>query len=475
MCTDTGSDWVCHYLVEVTNMGPGVFNGPIQITETLSSGTPITVSAPWSCVPSGPSYLCTHPGVVLNPTDPVFMEVTTSISKAVQERLGQCSIGNKAQIFSPVNNAQNTILGDDGAGAEDLTPGKNCEPIGKKSDLWIKKEAKGCIQYPFNDRKMLLCGFVITVGNDGPDGFFGPIQVQDTMTPAPLPPAPWFLPAICGPDGGGGYLCNTGGPVFIAPHTNLPPLGVLTLVPDDGQTCTITNKATIVSPVASSQNTLPGNDSDTAVLHVQSPRCEPVELLKKIEPACPLDLQMPNGKCCDVGKPWNGKSCGAAVTPPCPPNTTGKYPDCKPNTEKPKGKPKPKNCPDGYSGKYPDCKLITQQACPDGYSGRYPDCKLITQQSCPAGYAGTYPKCVPIACPEGYSGKYPNCVPPGRPCPKGYSGTVFPDCKLITGPTNNNGGGVTTVPGNANQPKACPPGTTGLFQPFCVPNQQQIK
>ena len=61
VCADSGTNWVCSYLVTVTNTGPGVYNGPITITDTLSSGTPLTASLPWACAPSGPDWTCTRP------------------------------------------------------------------------------------------------------------------------------------------------------------------------------------------------------------------------------------------------------------------------------------------------------------------------------------------------------------------------------------------------------------------------------
>lgn len=519
VCEDDGANWICSFLVTVTNTGPGVYNGPIQVTDTLSSGTPLIWSLPWACAPSGPNWVCDHPAVVLNPGSSVFLWVTTSISKAAQYEAGQCSITNRVKItLAPGGSVQNSNPGDDDASAEALTPGRNCEPLGKQSNLSIKKEAKGCVPYTSNDRKSWLCGFTITVRNEGPDAFFAPISVKDTMTPAPLPPTPVFLPGgICSPDGGGGYDCNSGVPVFIPPHTNLPPIGVLVLLPDDGQTCSITNTATIMAPVGGPLNTVAGDDSSDATQLIPSERCEPP--VAPEQKLCPILSMMPGGGCCPDNQAWNGRSCGTAPPLPCPPNTTGTYPNCTPITvENPKCpagytgkypncvKARTPKCPDGYTGKYPNCVKIVQK-CPNGYTGKYPNCTPIVQK-CPEGYSGKYPNCVKIVpkcpdgtrgiyprciaietpkCPDGYTGKYPNCTPVVQKCPEGYRGT-YPNCVQIvrecpkgytgkypncipttTGGGNIQGGGTITV-----RP-TCPAGTVGIY-PLCVPAQDnQVK
>jgi hypothetical protein len=253
---------------------------------------------------------------------------------------------------------------------------------------------------------------------------------------------------------------------------------VFVLVPDDGQTCHIQNTASIMSPVGPNLNTIAANDSATVTLDIPSPRCQPVLLKKKVN-ACPIELRKPDGGCCPEGQPWNGRSCGNAPPPQCPAGTTGTYPDCKtkvmtcpdgytgiyPDCKKP-SKPKP-TCREGYLGTYPNCYKPQPKTCPKGTTGTYPNCTAIPQ--CPANTVGTYPNCTPILilqCPEGTTGVFPNCVkkPTQRPCPKGYTGTFYPDCKKIETP-NIQGGGITTVPLN-NLP-VCPQGTTGKW-PACT-------
>ena len=348
VCSDVGSDWVCWFLVQVTNTGPGIFSGPIEVTETLSSGT-LVASGPWVCAPpGGPVYTCTYPPTVINPFNSVFMWVKATVPKAVQQRLGKCSIINEAKITKPLGDPQNTSAGDDSAPAvEALTPGENCEPLGGTTDLSIKKTAYGCISYTPEgptartliavppSQKQWRCYFGVTVKNDGLNPFFAPIQLRDTFTPAPLAPSPYFwapyLPAPGCVLDGADYKCTTPGSIFLPPGGSLPPLVVVAVVPDDGQTCQIKNTAKIASPLGPNSNTNPLNDSSPATAFIESPRCHPVELLKK-EELCPFLQKMPGGGCCPEGEPWNGKSCGNAPPPLPPPDNS-----CPPDRQKANG------------------------------------------------------------------------------------------------------------------------------------------
>ena len=336
VCTDAGANWDCWFLVTVTNTGPGVFNGPIEITETLSSGT-LTASAPWVCV-GGPVYTCTYPPVVLNPGNSVFMWAKASVPKVVQQRLGKCSIINDAEIHKPLGNPQNSLSGDDKASAEALTPGENCEPLGGKSDLSITKTAYGCEEYDPPEgpevrsliakapaQKQWACYFGVTVKNEGPNIFFEPLQIRDSFSSPPLAPSPYFwapyLPAPGCVLDGADYKCQTPGSIGLLPGWSLPPLTVVAIVPDDGETCQVENTAYIASPIGSDSNSVPGNDFSSATAFITSPACQPTQLLKK-EEVCPLLQKMPGGGCCPEGEPWNGKSCGDAPPPLPPPDNS---------------------------------------------------------------------------------------------------------------------------------------------------------
>ena len=119
------------------------------------------------------------------------------------------------------------------AAAEALAPGDNCEPLGgveeKKSDLSIKKEAKGCVLIPGG----WFCAFTVILTNEGPDDFYGPLKLHESMSVAPIG-APVFSPPWICAAGGGDYDCDypAGLQVPLAPLDTMS-LDVGVLVPDE--------------------------------------------------------------------------------------------------------------------------------------------------------------------------------------------------------------------------------------------------
>ena len=287
-------------------------------------------------------------------------------------------MSNQADITeAPGGSPMNVDPSDDtSAVVESKTPGPNCEPVGKRSDLSIEKRGLFCQSYggqlsttPGAAGGKWACYFAITVHNNGPDDFTGALTVKDTFLGfTPLPPSPVFIPPVCASDGGGGYDCTTAGTIPSG-HT-AGPLVVGVLVPDDGQTCDITNQAAITAPAGGSlQNTNSGNDTAQASLHIPSIKCAQAQQIK----VCPVQSRMPDGGCCPDGGTWNGRACSnGQVAPPPPPR---------------------KVCPAGTHGTYPNC---VANVCPQGTFGRYPNCvkQPPVRKVCPAGTHGRYPNCV---------------------------------------------------------------------------------
>jgi hypothetical protein len=274
ICATNGTAWGCLFVVTVTNTGPGVYNGPIQVTDQMSVPNPIVYGPQpnppaWTCSPgSGGNYTCDHAPVVLNPGQSVKLLIATVVPVAEQEKNGKCTVENRARItLAPGGSPQNSNPGDDAASAEAKTPGKNCEPIGGRTDLSIKKEGLGCVRYTASDQAGFICGYKVTVTNEGPSNFTGPLVVRDTYTGAPA--APIFTPSwACAPVGGGAYDCTSPGPFPIAPGGSRF-FATAVFVPANGDVCRIGNSASIKTPPGGSpQNTNPANDNAGPVIQV---------------------------------------------------------------------------------------------------------------------------------------------------------------------------------------------------------------
>ena len=301
VCEDTGLDWKCSFLVTVTNTGPGAYSGDIEVTDTLSAPNPPTVSPPpWACVPAGPGYTCTYPGAALNPGDSIDMLLTTTVPKADLKTAGKCTVMNDVAISkAPGGSALNLDPADDTASAEALAPGENCEPLGgEKTDLSLKKEAKGCVLLPGG----WLCAFTVTVTNEGPDNFDAPLKLHDTFSFVP-PLAPVFSPPwICDPEGGG-FACTypPGLQVPLGLHESMS-LAVGVMVPDDGTVCSVTDTASIETPAGGSDLNGDGsNDSADAADVVPSDLCAPPVEAPPVEKKSNLGIEKKASGDCTLG------------------------------------------------------------------------------------------------------------------------------------------------------------------------------
>ena len=120
------------FTITVTNEGPAVFNGPIEVLDTLFDGATVepsngSWSAPWSC--EGQSLaghpeqgICTHPAVELDPGESVVLTLEIESPNSYVAPSGsevKCSYKNTVEILDPLGGSpQNTNAGDDTATAE---------------------------------------------------------------------------------------------------------------------------------------------------------------------------------------------------------------------------------------------------------------------------------------------------------------------------------------------------------------------
>jgi hypothetical protein len=484
-CPKVGDSWFCPFLVTVTNTGPGLYNGPIQLTDTMSAPNAIVYGPQpnppdWTCSPgSGGNYTCSHAPVILNPGQSVKLLIGTGVPGAEQQRLGRCSVQNRVRITqAPGGSPLNTNPGDDTASAEAKTPGPNCEPV-------VVRCPPGTIGTPPNCRPIPPPP-VCPPGTYGVPPYCKPIVLT-------CPPGYIGVPPTCRP--AFPPKCPPG--MFGTPP-NCKPI-VLTCPP--GYFGTPPNCRPVPPPKCP-----PG-------MFGIPPHCKPIVILCPpgmvgTPPNCHPPVKCPPGM---FGTPPNCRPIvilcppGQVGTPPhckpakCPPGTFGTPPNCRPIVILcPPGQVgvppncRPAKCPPGQIGTPPNCKPIVIKVCPPGTTGVPPNCRPIETPKCPPGMFGTPPNCKPIVlkcppgqigtppncrpivvepvkCPPGMIGKPPNCHPPIVPkCPPGMSGTP-PNCKpLVIQPAKCPPGQIGTPPNCRTIVLKCPPGMIGT-PPNCKP------
>jgi len=468
------------FTITVTNQGPGVFNAPIEVRDTLFDGQIVEPSngswpLPWVCEGEGANGhpeqgICKHPQIALDPGESVVLELEIEAPNSFIAPSGsqvKCGYKNKAEILRPApGSPKNNDASDDVAFADvkfapfELHGKKFCEPgltsdPGRDRNLTITKTVGACDGTASGQN----CPFTITVTNAGPGVHNGPIELRDTLFDGQIVEpsnGSWSFPWVCEGQSAFGHpeqgIC-THPPVQLDPGESV----VLTLeieapnsfvAPSGSQVrCGYTNQVEILKPAGGTpQNTNAGDDTGLA-----EAKFEPFE--KHGTTFCGLGLTTPPasqacpqgwsrtplpGKCCPPRSSWDGERCTRDVKQPeekCPANSVGDYPDCR--------------CKSGFTGTPPDCLKIDVDVpekctggmeridgecrCPRGT--RFIDGKCRTpssgpEKTCDVNEVGTYPNC---RCAKGFTGAPPNCRP--IVCPPGTRGK-FPDCRKIDCPAN---------------------------------------
>lgn len=279
-CYVESDAWNCHFLITVTNAGPGQYNGPITVVDELSMDGAVNYGPQpnppaWNCIAGGGgSYACNHAPVSLNPGQSVELWFSVKVPVRAQQAANRCSITNRVRITeAPGGSPGNINAGDDAAAAEAQTPGPNCVPETQKSDLSITKEAKGCEYAPGTGG--FACAYQVIVKNEGPDAFAGLLTVHDAPTPggaAPLFTAPW----ACVP-AGAGFDCSLDFAAMPLAAGDSRSLNMAMTVPFSSQICEVGNQASIKLPAGGSDaNSNAGNDATGIIIqNVPLPACNP--------------------------------------------------------------------------------------------------------------------------------------------------------------------------------------------------------
>ncbi len=492
-CFPFGGKIRCVYAIAVQNVGLGVYNGVIQVKDTVPAGTTAVFGgAPWApCAgPVGSTYTCTHPGANLAPgafAPPIFVGVDIPVPLAKQ---ANCRARNHAEIaLAPAGSPQNIDPTNDAADAVAIIPPEVCEDVPpRRSNLKIEKVATDA---PCLVTQDWCRTFRITVTNTGTGPFSGNITLRD-IAPVGTTVQAGGVGVTCNiVNGGTTAICTTDNPVNLdknPPSTDRVVVAVTvsgSAADARALNCRLTNKARIDSPLGAPKNIHAGDDMDQATVGLPAHLCHstPVPLCPpgylwdgqrcdRPDPGCkrgwtPTPVK---GRCCPPGQPWNQRlgECGGDTPPPPPP---------------------PPVCPDGYRGKYPDCwKPEVQQCnrtarciggkvwsmdacaciCPQGRVMRHGKC-VADQPECPQGTTGTPPRCKPIVvdCPPGMTGKPPHCRPVVKECPRGFVGTP-PNCRRQICPQGTRGVYPKCRPVVIDPPRPCPRGTVGRY-PKCRP------
>ena len=202
-CPVSGSNWECEFKVKVTNFG-APYQSAIQIVDALPFGTPagatVTFQPPpgWNC--GGPLlfpnlYQCSSDNPNLAHIGSVEIPVTVNIPVGA---VAKCEITNNAQIVkAPGGTLLNSFAGDDFDSAKaELAPvlpqdgqGICWSPaMGEPEPPLVtpeRTETNLTIEKTAGPSEATASGqntpFTITVTNEGPGAFNGPIEVLDTL------------------------------------------------------------------------------------------------------------------------------------------------------------------------------------------------------------------------------------------------------------------------------------------------------
>ncbi len=270
VCTDKLAFFECPYQVTVRNIGADVYNGDIQIDDTIPAGATATFApASWNCIGPPPSYSCQRGPVILLPGQAVNMNAIVKVPKNLAGPLG-CEAKNEVKIVAAAGGTdQNTDPTDDEADATMVLPGEvaECPGVPKLSNLKLTKTR------PDGECPVLwgnwICQFKVTVQNFGKP-YTSPVQFIDALpfgNPAGAvatfqPPAGWtcggpvLFPNV--------YQCSSDNPDLA--HMEKVEIPVIVRIPvAPVAKCEVTNNAVIAkAPGGTLLNSFDGDDASSA-------------------------------------------------------------------------------------------------------------------------------------------------------------------------------------------------------------------
>ncbi len=290
-CFDTGADWSCHYIVNVQNVGPGNYTGPITVEDTLEVNAPMTVAGPWTCGQVGPVLTCNINAAPVNvpPGWSSNFVVTAHIDKTGVPPL--CDLDNRANIALPAGGPTNLDTTNDFDDANAFIPDPACFVPAPVTDIEIKKQGLGC--GPFFTG--WICEWKLTVKNVGPNVYAGPLKFNDVSIFAAGNTLPSVAPVCAG--SATDVDCDIPGAVLWpgVPHS----VTFYTGYADAPDLCSANNTANVILPSPGSSANPAGNDSSTVGQAIPNPACAglPVLNIKKTAMGCDPDPSSPDWLC----------------------------------------------------------------------------------------------------------------------------------------------------------------------------------
>jgi hypothetical protein len=203
-CVVFGTGYACEWQVTFTNVGTGLYIGPLSLKDTSIGAVFNTLPGlyPAFCGPGTSVVTCSAPVVALAPGAGATMTFHTLYNGGP----AVCSANNTIDVLSPNPGSPQNPAGNDSSTVGQAMPNPACAPFFLPR-LNIQKTATGCSDDPSSE--FWLCTFDITVLNYGGAPYPGPISVVDHNGKPTT-----FTGAACVPPGGAGFhTCTRPGPL----------------------------------------------------------------------------------------------------------------------------------------------------------------------------------------------------------------------------------------------------------------------
>lgn len=148
-CIRQNGEIVCRFSVAVSNVGPSLFSGDVQVYDEPTTASSVTFgNAPWACSSSGIGYDCTYPAALLFPGQQLNLWSWTRTPVAEAEAQA-CQISNQAFLTLPTGGTpSNEDPADDNAQALAVAPGGICVAVAAQQKTecpsGFKSDKDGC-------------------------------------------------------------------------------------------------------------------------------------------------------------------------------------------------------------------------------------------------------------------------------------------------------------------------------------------